>query len=527
MKRQTSIVVTSLILTSCLSACGGGGGGGDSPGAGGGGNPSPETVTFAGGKLDDLKALSPTLTFRHLVISGSLELPVSSNTTLTAEKLTITPTGKIGYTYTTCQYVDAPALALNASGAVLIEGEIRLHGRSGTTVTESATCNRCTGQDGGSITIRGSTIAVRGKLWNYGGGGASTHWSFGGSSPCSAGGSGKLTIAAATSMDLSGAEVNNTAGRNFENSAGPSGTAEITAGGTFTMINGALNSTGAMTFRAASTNILGSISYGSLNETIGGLPDNTGPVLSVISPPDNAEIVWHQPLEIKLNATDAGMGLRSVKITGLGHDATHSLAAFDAQGAGTVTISLPEEPATLTVTATDQAGNTTTASVTGLQFRYPAEAEPNDNLVQAQTLAKGGKLQGDIANGDAGTASGISGIFQNNAGQARIEDFYKATCCKVVTCGSWPNEHTCYSMPIRLNFAQGAALRPDLDLYLLNAAGAVVAKSTIDNQQASSYSEALTANFTFSDVGKTYYIGIQAWDVPSRVSYILGYEDAP
>jgi hypothetical protein len=141
--------VIALGLMTIVGTGGGGGGGGASTsttttGSGG-------TTNFAGGTLDELKALSPNLTFDHLEISGKLVLPHYSNETISVNSLTITSSGSIGYEYSTCEYVDAPSITIDASGEVIIEGSISLYGRSGTRVISGATCNSCYGQDGGNV----------------------------------------------------------------------------------------------------------------------------------------------------------------------------------------------------------------------------------------------------------------------------------------------------------------------------------------------------------------------------------------
>jgi len=528
--RFTECVVLTAVIAA-LAGCGGGGGGGGgdtSGGGGGGGTPPSGTTVFAGGSLDDLKALSSNLTFDDLQITGTLSLPVYSSATITANKLTITSSGRIGYSYTTCQYVDAPGVTFNSSGDVVIDGEINLPGRSGTTITETASCNSCYGQDGGNVAINGKTIRVRGKISNYGGAGASIHWSTGGSSPCSAGASGTLRLAATGTVGLSGASIDNHAGKNFEGTQASSGAATVSSGGAFTMQNGGISSTGALTFSAASTDIWGTITYGSLSETIGGLPDTSKPSVTVTSPLPNAAIPWHQPLQVTLQASDVGMGLKSVQIKGLGHDKTYTLADFVGSTL-TATISAPDLPETLDAIATDNKGNTNTVSVAGLTIHYPAEAEPNDSLATAQALALGGIIEGHIVNGDAGatwTSGAPSGLYLNKSGVAKIEDFYKVTCCKTWTCGSWPWTYTCYGVTVTLDFTQSAAATPDLDLYLLDTAGSsVLASSVKDNVATSGYTESISyTGFTSSDMGKIYYLGVQAWDAPSDTSYRIKFQ---
>jgi hypothetical protein len=512
--KLTFFALFLLSLALIFTACGGGGGGGsDGSSPNSPNNPnSPGTTTFSGGTLDALKALSPTLTFDDLQITGTLTLPLYTNAVITANKVTVTSTGRIGYSYTTCQYVDAPSITINASGDVVFEGEISLTGRSGTTVTESATCNSCYGQDGGNVTITGNTITVSGKILNYGGAGASTHWSFGGSSPCSAGGSGNLKLAATTTMNLSGAGIANTAGKNFEGTAGKSGTATITAGGAFTMKDGNINSTGAMTFTVASTDIWGSITYGTLTESIGGAPDTTPPVVTVLSPLPNTSVTWGQTLQVKVQASDTGgMGLRNVKITGFGYDKTHSVTEF-VNGVLTVDISSAVSPATLTVLATDNKGRQTTVSVPGLSGRYPQETEPNDSMSQAQTLNAGSTIQGTILTTDSGSINQAIRTYLQNVpdplwSTAIVQDWYKITL---------PSTST--TVALNLDF-KGNPGTPDIDLYLLDSTGNLILKvSGNDNPQTGNYTESISYTGT---AGATYYLAVQAYKVPTRATYLL------
>ena len=79
-----------------------------------------ETV-FSGGTLDDLRQLSPNLTFDHLRITGPLRLSVLDSASLTVNRLTITSSGSVGYTYSECTYMTAPNFSVEANGRVVIE----------------------------------------------------------------------------------------------------------------------------------------------------------------------------------------------------------------------------------------------------------------------------------------------------------------------------------------------------------------------------------------------------------------------
>ena len=94
------------------------------------------TTEFTGGLLSALAAQSPSLTFDYLLISGPLQLPAASSTTLSVNQLTISPSGSVGYSYTDCQYDPAPSLTVQAAGQVTINGPITLRGRSSTRTTQ-------------------------------------------------------------------------------------------------------------------------------------------------------------------------------------------------------------------------------------------------------------------------------------------------------------------------------------------------------------------------------------------------------
>jgi hypothetical protein len=167
--------------------------------------------------------------------------------------------------------------------------------------------------------------------------------------------------------------------------------------------------------------------------------------------------------------------------------------------------------------------------VAGLKLQYPAEAEPNDSMAGAQMLDLGGVIEGNIVNGDAGytwTSGAPTDLFQNKAGAYKVEDFYKVTCCKTWECGTWPNVHTCYGITVTLDFTGGSGASPDIDFYLFNTVGtAVLQSSTRDNVGLNSYTETIyTTNFTYTDMGATFYLGVQAWDVPTGVTYKIKFE---
>jgi hypothetical protein len=532
-------------------------------------SPNPNTntttgvTTFSGGSLADLKSLSPDLTFDQLEITGNLDLPHNSSTTITANKLTITPSGSIGYSYDNCTYVAAPHLTLSVSGDVVIDGKIYLSGRNGKVVYSlDPSCDSPYGQDGGNVTITGNTIKVTGEVSNAGGeGGLLSSSSIGGIHE-PAGDSGNLKLAATTTLDLSGATINNKAGVGLDASKnGLSGTVIITAGGAFIMRDGNIDSTGAMTFSAASTDIWGTIHYGTLNESIGGAPDTTNPTITLVSNLTNTSLTYHTAIEVKVEASDVGMGLKGIQLVGLGNTTTYYIAnckagsgfcttsALDSTITMSVTVNHPSSLQALQLTAIDNKGNTTNAPlVTDIAVHMPLETEPNDSMAQAQELELGGIFDGTIQNDDPGTiwAPGTQPVDlnANSRTQYKIEDFYKVQCCKIwnatpgYNCFGNPdtiNMWVCYGIEISLDFTGSASVTPDLDVYLLNNAGtSVVALGGKDNVQLNDYTESfryVTDHFLAqyytpgltSEMGHIYYVGIQAWEVPTRAMYRIQY----
>ena len=81
-------------------------------------------TVFSGGTLDDLRQLSPTLSFDHLRITGILSLPAGGSATLNVNKLTITESGGVSYTYSDCTYLPAPDFTVQATGDVVVNGDI-------------------------------------------------------------------------------------------------------------------------------------------------------------------------------------------------------------------------------------------------------------------------------------------------------------------------------------------------------------------------------------------------------------------
>jgi hypothetical protein len=549
MKRASIVVISGaflfLSIAVGMSNCGGGGGGGGGVGNGSGnsGGTTPTGLTtFSGGTLADLKALSPSLTFDELKITGGVVLPDSSQssilTTITANKLTITSTGGFRYNWfggsyanasNDCKWVPAPSLTLNVSGDVVIDGNIALDGRPGVVINSIYDpCKWCNGMNGGNLTITGNTIMVKGELTNTGGDGALTT-DYG--NHCGSGDSGSLKLAASTTMDLCSANFINKAGSGMDPSHnGSSGNVNVSAGGAYIMRDGNIVSTGPMTFSAATTDIWGTIRYGSLNETIGGAKDTDYPTITVLS--SNVTATYNENAVVKVQASDLGMGLRGLRIQGLGNDQTYDIADCGPSSAictasaldSTITITgfkvnSDMAPLTLQVTAIDNKGNATLAPpITGILMVYPAEKEPNDSIAQAQVLDLNGVIDGNLQNGDAGS------IWQGML----VEDFYKVTCCAKFS----NTQYSDWGFIIDVDFSGSAAGNPDIDVYLMQpwlTGAPSVAESTTRNVSANNYTEhiqyVVKANSIYppSSMGVDYIVGVRAYNVPIRANYRIKY----
>ena len=497
--RKYSKFILLLGLPFWLYACGGGSGGGS-----GGDGGTPLDTTFSGGTLDELKALSSSLNFKNLTITGGLSLPISSAETIAVDNLTLTSTGSIGYSYSTCEYVDAPGITINATGDVSLEGEIRLNGRSGTSVTSGASCNRCTGQNGGNISINASNIQIGARLLNYGGSGGTYRDSFG-SSGCRGGNSGNLDINAA-SIDMTGAEVETHAGRGGAEGFGygPSGTAgavNLEASGLFKMNPGSIRSDSTFTLIADQSDIIGPITYATLTSMtmINGEGDVYFPTATVLAPVSGATVALDEPLEVRIQASDSGLGVREIDISGFGYSGTYS-AADMVNGVLTIQIdTLDPGGSSLQATVRDNMLFETTASVSGLSVSYGAEQEPNDSPGTAQALTLPVAIEGSISPGDTGTCDpGIApAVVDTNCFYHTAQDYYTFTVAE--------NK----DMIIELEFA-GNGVATDLDIYLDYSSGGAGwwTSSVGDNASTLVYSETIPAYLFTLD---TFTIAIQAW----------------
>jgi len=506
MRKSKNLLSYGSLVSLCITlvACGGGSGGESETGAGGG-----DVVTFGGGTIDDLRALNGALTFGTLSITGPLQLPIAGNEKLTVGDLTVTAGGSIGYEYSTCEYRDAPSLTIEASGDVDLGGDVLLKGRSGTSVTSGATCNSCYGRDGGNLNIEsGGDIVITARVRNGGGGGASIRSPGFPSSPCSAGDSGNLTLSADGSISLDGAEIDNDAGRNFDNDYGVSGTATLSAANEFKMIGGSMRTTGTLSLTASMADIHGPVYYGTLNEVLGTVSDVTPPVALLLAPQDNAPLPFNQPFEIRVQAYDEDMGVRDVHVAGFGIDQRYLESEF-INGVLTIGVDTAQMPTDLTVTVTDNAALETVVNAFGLTIVYQQEAEPNETLANAQSVAQGDLIQGDIRTGDTGQVYAVVQSFLQTAGDVNwatrlVEDTYALPI--------GPGQS---ALNIALDFPGN--IGSDIDIYLLNDMGTIVAQSTNDNPGTGNYRE--TIFYGSVSEGEIYHLVLQAFAVATRADY--------
>lgn len=333
-----------------------------------------ETV-FPGGTLAALKNVSSTLTFDILNITGPLTLPAGESVTLTVNQLTISSSGSVGYTYGTCDYLPAPDFTVQATGKVVINGDISLIGRSGTRVLSSATCNQCGGEPGGDVRISADEITITSEMRNYGGSGSSSVSDGSCSFGCSGGNAGGIYLNA-RNITLTGATLQTHGGNGGtgycygdENSGadGAKGPVELIASDLIKTSTSSVSTDGIVTLRAARTDIYGPITGSQLNETIAGKSDEQGPVVGILSPLPNSVVTVGSPLEVRIQAKDGGSGVKELQVNGLGYTGLHSGDKM-VNGILTITFPKPLPPATLEVTARDNSGNVTLVSVPGLKL---------------------------------------------------------------------------------------------------------------------------------------------------------------
>ncbi len=399
------------------------------------GAPISVAQEFAGGDLDDLRALSPSLVFDDLTITGPLRLPVgvTGNATLSVNNLTVTPSGSIGKSFSACDYLPSPSLTVNASGSVALQGDVVLTGRSGTTVSSGATCNQCTGVDGGNVTINAAAIDVAGRLDTGGGAGLFSVFIAGGqrfSSGCAGGDSGTITLDAASivvsgDVDAFGGQGGRTSGGNGAD--GAVGAIDVLSTGPFDLDGGSLGTDGLLTLRAATASLSGELSFGSVDDLIGGVVDLDPPVVTVTEPLSGATIETGEPVTVTVNVTDAGLGVRSVLIEGFGDSVLVEDPTDLADGSVTVLLAATEISRTIRVVATDLKGQQSLATVEDLNFAGDLVVGEGEVLIVREDLLLGPEAT-IIVNGRLGfevttpTRMTAGNLLVGPQGTIRIED---------------------------------------------------------------------------------------------------------
>jgi len=348
---------------------------------------------FPGGSLADLQALSPTLTFDALTISGTLSLPAGGSATLKVNQLTITASGGVGYTYSSCTYLPAPDFTVQATGKVVVNGDIHLVGRSGTRTLSSSTCNQCGGEPGGNVRITADEVTVSSEIRNYGGSGSTSVSDGSCSFGCAGGDAGGIYLSA-RNITLSEATLQTYGakggtgycyGDENHGADGDPGPVQLSASSLFKMSQSTVATDGVVTLTAATTDIYGPITGSQLNATIDGNPDAQGPQVKILAPLPDSVVTVGQPLEVRIQVKDLGAGVKEIQVDGLGYSQLHSAEEM-VNGVLTFTIAKPLPPATLTVIARDNQGNAKSASVSGLSLAG------NLSIPQGETL----NLIGDL-----------------------------------------------------------------------------------------------------------------------------------
>ncbi len=353
-------------------------------------NMSAQTI-FSGGSLDDLKALSPTLTFNQLVIDGELKLDEFDNTTINATDVTITDKGSVSFSQGLCDYFDAPNFFINATGNVIIDGNIRLDGKSGRSQLSSSTCNRCGGKAGGKVKIDAGSITISSIISVDGGSGSSFKIAgISGSTGCVGGAGGSIELNA-NNIDLSDVQLENESGNGgfgsrSTGSDGATGTIVINTTGKVTMKGGSVVTNGAINLTAGSSEIFAPFTYNTFTESIDGKTDSMLPVVAIIFPVATTQVRYSQPLQIQIDVNDNnGTGVKEIKITGLGTDQTFSSNEI-INGRLTATISDPVSPNSITVIVTDNKGNSTTKKLENLVLAGSFNVNQGETLTISEDL---------------------------------------------------------------------------------------------------------------------------------------------
>lgn len=333
-----------------------------------------ETV-FPGGTLASLKAQSSTLVFDILTLTGNLDLAAGDSVTLKVNHLNITATGGVSYSYSDCTYRPAADFTVEATGRVIVNGNISLIGRSGTRTLSSSSCTQAGGQRGGNVRITADEITLTGNIRNYGGAGGTSVLDSSCSSGVSGGAAGGIFLSGRNvTLDTSALQTSGGTGgsgtcygSSNQGSRGAAGAVVLTAANLFTMRQSTVSTDGTVTLTAAKTDICGPITGGTLQATVGGNSDRQGPQVQILAPLANSVLALGQPFQVRIRAEDLGTGVKNLQVDGLGYSHLHSAEEM-VDGVLTVSIAKVIAPATLKVTAQDNQGNSATATVTGLDF---------------------------------------------------------------------------------------------------------------------------------------------------------------
>ncbi|MEL6340143.1 MAG: hypothetical protein AAFQ65_09550 [Myxococcota bacterium] len=174
----------------------------------------PPSFSATDATLDNLRAVSPDLVFDRLTITGELDLgnPRGREVYILANSISFGSNSEISWSQGTCDYFDAPDLVLEAVDTAELIGYIGLRGKSGVSSLSSATCNDCTGTDGGSLVVSATNIRLAGLHDLAGGQSSNSRVTFPGGSvtvACDGADGGALELLAQNEVEVASRAIQN------------------------------------------------------------------------------------------------------------------------------------------------------------------------------------------------------------------------------------------------------------------------------------------------------------------------------
>lgn len=354
-----------------------------------------QTTTFPGGSIDQLRALSPTLSFDHLIITGTLSLETYSSAIINVNDFTLTQSGSINSPNSSCDYGPEADIKINATGRVEIRGSISLTGRYGTRVTSTASCKSCYGADGGDVQIVANEILITGDIMNYGGGGGTSVSSYG-SSGCSGGDGGKIHLEA-RNIELHEAEIKTYGGTGGYGcsygdcrygSTGAHPPLNLLAVNRLKMNGNYVTTSGPVTLKAEVTDIFGPINGSTINENIDGQADHEAPEVTILSPATGTVLDPNNTVQVQIEVSDRLTGVNRIVVEGLGYSQEHSGARV-IDGVLTVGIPAPKPPLSLRADVYDNKGHMATDAIDQLGFIGDLTVDAGTDYVLGENLVLG------------------------------------------------------------------------------------------------------------------------------------------